>query len=172
MGKEICRSSPCHTSRPVCNVRRAAGRLATPRRQGMLGPGGVKPRSPAAAQDQTCVHVSIPETIRLFIPDQRHSRINGIYMFNSSVQQLFCFLFLSFWLCACGGGRARVVLQEGPWEHVRFRGGWEAILLNGWQCASLYWQTRGNRPPQSFSAKFALFIWNIYDICACTVPCN
>lgn len=44
--------------------------------------------------------------LQLCFPDQRHSRKNGIYMFNNSVQQLFLFPFfgLSGFVHVRGGG--------------------------------------------------------------------
>ena len=105
-----------------------------------------------------------------------------IIMFNGC----FCFLFQSFWLCACAWWRRPECVSDtvdvlewvcvrvfkGLWELVRFRSGWEAILINGRRFVSLCWQTRESCPPQWVLAKLALFILNIYNMCACTVLCN
>lgn len=100
-----------------------------------------------------------------FPPDQRHSRKMAFPRFYKSVQQLFLFPFsvflaLCMWWRRLGCMSDNVdVLQwacewmcvfKGLWELVRFRSGWGAVQKNGWQCVSLYWQTREScLPPVS-----------------------
>lgn len=119
-----------------------------------------------------------------FFPDQRHSRKNGIYMFKNSFQQLFVSFFcvsgsvhvvegarVCEWRCGCT--RVTVRVFKGLWELVRLRYKWLGSHRNKWlvMCLSVL-TNRENCPPQWVLAKLALFILNIYNMCACTVLCN
>ncbi len=123
------------------------------------------------------------------IPEKWHLHVYKI-MFNScflSFFGLFGFVhvrsgggrgvWVTMWMYFSEWANVRVCLYymcvfKGLWELVRFRSDWEAVLISGWWWVSLYWQTGENRPPRWVLAKLALFILNIYNMCACTVLCN